>query len=66
MYHLPACSKPVNEVRRGFSNLSSDTAMREVVKEQIRIRVVGFGWRDLHVPCHRMVKIFLLSICVII
>jgi len=33
-----------------FNKLTSLTAQREAVKEQIRIRVVGFGWKDLHHP----------------
>ena len=50
MYHSPACWKTPEEVNQRFNNLSSESARKEAVKEQIRIRVLGFGWKDLHVP----------------
>ena len=31
-----------------FKNLTSVSAKLNTVKEQIRIRVLGFGWKDLH------------------
>ena len=45
-----ACWKTVAEARKGFSNLRSDTAKKETVKEQIHLRVVCFGWKYLHHP----------------
>ena len=33
--------------------LTSETAKRGDLKEQIRIRVIGFGWKDLDHPCSR-------------
>ena len=50
MYHSPACWRTVDDVHREFNKLGSETARREAVKEQIRIRVIGQGWKDLHVP----------------
>lgn len=50
MYHSRACWRTATEVRRAFSELTSETARKEAVKEQIRLRVVGFGWKDLHHP----------------
>lgn len=50
MYHSPACWNTREEVHQRFNNLSSETARKEAVKEQIRIRVLGFGWKDLHIP----------------
>jgi hypothetical protein len=50
MFHSPACWKTVAEAKRLFRSLSSNASKLEAVKEQIRIRVVGFGWKDLHHP----------------
>ena len=50
MYHSSACWKTVSEARQAYSKLTSMTAQKEAVKEQIRIRVQGFGWDDLHHP----------------
>ena len=36
------------QCRKAFSKLGSKTARLEAVKTQIRIRTVGFGWKDLH------------------
>jgi hypothetical protein len=33
-----------------YSKLTSIKSQNEVVKEKIRIRVIGFGWDDLHHP----------------
>ena len=33
-----------------FLKLKSKTAKLDAVKEQIKIRVLGFGWDDLHIP----------------
>jgi hypothetical protein len=50
MYYSPACWKTMSQARKEFSKLRSKTAKLDAVKEQIRIRVVGFGWDDLHHP----------------
>ena len=47
MFHSPACWKTAADVRREFSKLESESARKEAVKEQIRIRVIGFGWTDV-------------------
>jgi len=48
MYHSPACWRDIGEARKKYGKLRSETAKREACKEQIRIRVLGFGWSDLH------------------
>ena len=48
MYHSDVCWKTAGDARRAFSKLTSKTAKLDAVKEQIRIRVLGFGWDDLH------------------
>ena len=53
MYHSSACWKTATSAGKHFKKLTSDTAKREAVKEQIRIRVLGFGWEDLHHPWSR-------------
>ena len=47
MYHSPACWTRVRDIRQNFGKLGSETAKREAMKEQIRIRVIGYGWKDL-------------------
>ena len=49
MFHSPACWRTARDVHREFDKLTSETARKEAVKDQIRIRVKGFRW-DLHVP----------------
>ena len=44
MFHSSACWKTVIETRQAYSKLTSVTAQKEAVKEQIRIRVVIFDW----------------------
>ena len=50
LFHSPFCWKTVTEAEDQFRKLGdlSETALEDVVKEQIRIRVLGFGWSDLH------------------
>jgi len=48
MYHSDACWKTAAAARGNFDELGSETAKREAVKDQIRIRVNGLGWKDLH------------------
>mmetsp|Transcript_26186 Transcript_26186/g.44648 ORF Transcript_26186/g.44648 Transcript_26186/m.44648 type:complete len:365 (-) Transcript_26186:8-1102(-) len=50
MFHSPAGWKTRKEARTKFNALGSKTAKLDAVKEQIRIRVIGFGWKDLHHP----------------
>ena len=47
MFHSPACWNTRAEALKEFGKLTSNTARVEAVKEQIRIRVLGFGWTDL-------------------
>jgi len=48
MHRSDACWKDAIIAQRKFDALGSDTAKREAVKDQIRIRVNGLGWKDLH------------------
>ena len=43
MFHSSACWGTVIEARQAYRKLTSVTAQKEAVKDQIRIRVVGFG-----------------------
>lgn len=53
MYHSPACWRTEEDVHENFDKLGSEAAKKKAVKEQIRIRVLGFGWKDLHVAWSR-------------
>jgi len=50
MFHWSACWRTVSEARQVYNKLTSVTAQKEAVKENIRIRVIGFGWDDLYHP----------------
>ena len=50
MFHSPACWRTAAQARKQFVALRSKTARLAAVKEQHRIRTVGFGWKDLHCP----------------
>ena len=50
MYHSPACWRTKSDAKKTFDKLNSRAARIDAVKEQIRIRVIGFGWKDLHHP----------------
>ena len=50
MYHSCNCWKSRHDVDREFSTLVSKNSKINAIKEQIRIRVVGFGWKDLSHP----------------
>jgi hypothetical protein len=50
MYHSPACWSTKSDAKKAFDKLNSRAARMDAVKEQIRIRVIGFGWKDLHHP----------------
>ncbi len=50
MANSPAFWKTKVIANREFKNLPSETARLNAVKEQIRIRIIGFGWQDLHHP----------------
>ena len=47
-YHLAAGWKSVEDVDREYNMLSSESSKREAVKEQIRMRTDGFGWKKMH------------------
>lgn len=53
IYHSDECWRTVTKARKEYSKLTSKTAQLNAVKEQIKIQVVGFGWKDLHHPWSR-------------
>ena len=58
MAHSPRFWSTKTMARDHFKSLTSLTARLDAVKEQIRIRVLGFGWKDLHHPWSRDGKAF--------
>ena len=50
MYHSSACWKTLEEVNRIFQKIVSTTQKLEAIKDQIKMRVIGLGWKDLHHP----------------
>ena len=50
MYHSLACWRTKADAKKEFKRLGSKTARLDAVKEQQRMRVIGFGWDDLHHP----------------
>ena len=48
MFNSSVCWKTKLIAITEFGKLQSKTAKLDAVKEQIRIYVLGFGWRDLH------------------
>ena len=58
-YHSPAGLKNVEQVETKYNNLTSETAKRELMKQQITIKVKGFGWKETcHHPWSREGKLF--------
>ncbi len=47
-YHSEAGWRSVEKIEHEYKNLKSETAKKEAMKLQIRIRVEGFGWKHLH------------------
>ena len=50
MAKSPAFWESVAKAKAAYKKLESNTARLNAVKEQIRIYVIGFGWKDLHHP----------------
>jgi hypothetical protein len=50
MAKSPAFWESVAKAKKAYTKLESNTARLNTVKEQIRIYVVGSGWKDLHHP----------------
>ena len=48
-YHSPACLRNEEQVEREYIKLTSETAKINLMKQQITIRVKGFGWKE---TCH--------------
>jgi hypothetical protein len=47
MWGSPACWKTAAKATAEYAKLNSTSAKLEALKEQIRIRVLGLGWKDL-------------------
>jgi len=50
MFASPACWMTTKVVDRELKKLKSKAAKLNALKENIRIRVIGFGWKDLSTP----------------
>ena len=48
MYHSSACWRTAQDVKKIFRQLTSKSAKLEAIKDQIKMRVIGLGWKDLH------------------
>ena len=48
MFHSPAGWKTKSVANTEYAKLSSRAAKLRAVKDQIKMRTVGFGWKDLH------------------
>lgn len=49
-YSMRACLRTVEEVDECLKNLRSKAAKLSSLKENINIRVIGFGWKQFHTP----------------
>ena len=50
MHDSAACWKTCRQVDAELKKLKSESARREALKDQIRMRVLGLGWDDCHHP----------------
>jgi len=50
MWESPRCLKTVADVTAALKKLKSEASRLAELKEQIRIRVIGLAWSDLHTP----------------
>ena len=50
MYSSLACWKTFKQIDCELKKLNSKTAKLKYLKSNIRIRVLGMGWSDLHTP----------------
>ena len=48
MYHEECCWRTAKDVSDGLKSLKTKTSKLHAVKENISIRVVGFGWQQFH------------------
>ena len=53
MFHFNACWKTSSMVDRELKKIRSKSAKLNALKENIRIRVLGLGWKDLATPWSR-------------
>ena len=50
MYYSDACWKTKTRANAEYKQLTSRASKLRAVKEQHKIRILGFGWKDLHHP----------------
>ena len=50
MYNYPVCWRTASDVDEALADLPSKSAKLHALKENIRIRVVGFAWSQFHHP----------------
>jgi len=58
MANFPAFWSTKAVASREYNKLEGHTAKLNAVKDQIRIRVIGFGWKDLHHPWSKNGKVY--------
>ena len=58
MYHSYTCWKTSSLVDRELNRLKSKNANLNALKENIRMRALGFGWKDLAAPWSKNGKYF--------
>ena len=58
MANSPAFWNSKAVANREYNKLESHTAKLNAVKNQIRIHVIGFGWKDLHHPWSKNGKVY--------
>ena len=63
MYYSPACRRTKSIAEKEHKKLITKTAKLNAIKEQIRIRVKGFGWSDLTIHGQKEAKITPLIFC---
>ena len=49
IYHSQDCWRSEEDVAHQFTKITSNTARVNAMKDQIRIREIGFGWNDVHI-----------------
>ena len=50
MFDLPACLKSCAQINNELRQIKSTRGIKEGMKDQIRIRVLGLGWDYWHHP----------------
>ena len=53
MYNSPACWTTTKMIDDELKQLKSNASKIKSLKTNIKIRLIGFGWNDLHTPWSR-------------